>query len=317
MKPNRPTRHLFPLGRLAITALYNAPAKDAGMFELAEVNLISAFGLPGTDGMDMGAMLSLLDSWVKGAADHVVRSAGRFHRHRARFGGSLARFRMTLVVEYLTRECGIRYSPERVADPDNFDDPADSFIHGLLGPQRTGTCASLPVLLVAVGRRLGYPLRLVHAPAHCFCRWETPEERFNIEWHEEGLNTHPDDFYYGWPVRWTPQMHEREARRPVFLQSTTPQQDLAYCAQLRAAQLSIAGRHHEAMVTMRIAYQLWPTHGYCVWVTHLTTKAMYPDRQYPRKPCLETAGREAIDRLVRERGAVFVSPLDPRAPQTC
>jgi hypothetical protein len=35
------------------------------------------------------------------------------------------------------------------------------FLTGLLGEERKGTCSSMPVLYVALGRRLGYPLYLV------------------------------------------------------------------------------------------------------------------------------------------------------------
>jgi hypothetical protein len=46
--------HLYSLGRLAIAKLYNAPAEAVARLEIAEMNLISAFGLPGTEGMETG-----------------------------------------------------------------------------------------------------------------------------------------------------------------------------------------------------------------------------------------------------------------------
>ena len=49
-----------------------------------------------------------------------------------------------------------------------FADARDVFLHGLTGPERRGTCSSLPVLHVAVGRRLGYPLKLVTTKGHQF-----------------------------------------------------------------------------------------------------------------------------------------------------
>jgi hypothetical protein len=46
------------------------------------------------------------------------------------------------------------------------------FLHGLT-QGRGGTCLSMPVAYVAVGRRLGYPLKLVTAKGHLFARWES------------------------------------------------------------------------------------------------------------------------------------------------
>jgi hypothetical protein len=49
-----------------------------------------------------------------------------------------------------------------------------------LGQRRMGTCSSMPVLYVTLGRRLGYPVKLVTAKAHLFVRWEQTGERFNL-----------------------------------------------------------------------------------------------------------------------------------------
>src|SRR5438477_3411655 len=122
--------------------------------------------------------------------------------------------------------------------------------------------------MVALGRRVVYPLKLVEAPGHCFCRWDSPLERFNIEYHDRGLNIHSDESYRHWPVEWSAAMHEREARTPTFLKSLTAKQELASFAQTRASQLDIAGRWEEAVETIHVAYWLWPQRGYDAWVTH-------------------------------------------------
>ena len=306
--PSPPAYRFVQHGARAITHLYSLPASDINGVDLAEMNLISAYGLPGTRGMDMRAMLATLDGWAQRVADFTAQTRRTFYQRRQEFG-TLARFQVAAMLRTLTRDCGIRYSPDRIADPENFDDPEDSFIHGLLGPHQTGTCASLPVLLVAVGRRLGYPMHLCLAPAHCFCRWDGRGEWFNIEYHEGGLNSHDDEHYRRWPEPWTQRLGERERGNPTFLINLTPQQELAYCAHTRASQLDVAGRRAEAVAVAHVARRLWPTHANSVWVTHLTTKLMYPERKFPHIPSEETAGTVAIARLVREKGAVVVGGL--------
>lgn len=301
--------HLHPLGRMAIAKLFNALAEAVPRFEFAEMNLIAAYGLPGTEGMDMGALLATLDAWAKRIADHTLRSMRVFHKYRSDYG-TLARFRITAMLQALTREYGVRYNPERIADPHVWTDPEDSFLHGVLGPRRTGTCSSLPVLLTALGRRMGYPLKLVLAPGHVFCRWDTPGERFNVEYNERGLNSHPDDYYREWPVSWEPALRERERTSPNYLISLTPQQELSLFASLRSHSLDAAERRQEAVAAMKVAFRYWPTYANGVKVNHLMTKALFPDRQFPDYPCEETAGAAAIKRIEAELKRIEAERFD-------
>ncbi|MDP9173558.1 MAG: hypothetical protein M3O30_06800 [Planctomycetota bacterium] len=308
----RDVEHLHHLGKFSIAKLCNSVPQDIPKYDLAEMNLICAYGLSGKHDIEIEAMLNTLDSWAARVADHTARRIGLFHKNRAKFG-SLAQFRITAMIHVLTSEFNIHYNLDRITDPQNWDDPEDGFIHGLLGPQRHGTCASLPVLLTAIGRRLSYPIKLVTVGNHCFCRWDSPEGQFNIEYEHGGLNSHPDEFYTHWPHEWTPQMHAYQRKQRCWLTSLTPQEELAYCLHLRAVQLSIARRHVEAHATQVIACQLWPTHYNKIWVPHLVTKMLYPEENFPRDPCEETAGKTAFARLVKEKGAVVIQSSDSRA----
>ena len=115
----------------------------------------------------------------------------------------------------------MRYNPALICEPDpshrwdlhGFEDSRNLFIHGVVSGHG-GTCTSMPLMYLAVGRRLGYPLRLVLAKAHLFVRWEeTGGERFNIEaTTTRGLNTFSDDYYRKWPLEIT----EDEMRRRIL-----------------------------------------------------------------------------------------------------
>jgi hypothetical protein len=296
---------LHQFGRHALPMLFNTPAEHVGdVTEIAEMNLISAAGLPGASRIgieDIAGLLATLDNWTKCVADFTARSHGHYLKNRKLFG-SYARFKVAAMLHALSRECGVRYNPDRIADPDNFDDPADSFLHGILGPRKMGTCASLPVLLVAVGRRLDYPMHQVLSPGHCFCRWDGQGERFNVEWNEDGLNSHDDEHYRNWPQPWTLRLHEKELAKPTFLINLTPAQELAYCAHTRAAQLSVAKRHDEALAAAHVAHRLWPTHNHAVWITHLTTVRNFPNMSFPLIPSEQTSGRQSLLRAAAVHG---------------
>lgn len=82
----------------------------------------------------------------------------------------------------------------------------------------------MPVLVAAIGRRLGYPIRLATTKEHCFVRWEEPGIRFNIEPTTEGVSTPTDDYYRSWPVPHTAD----EARRYGFLKTCTFTEEMAH-----------------------------------------------------------------------------------------
>ena len=81
-----------------------------------------------------------------------------------------------------------------IHSPAFFKNRNDVFISGLLRSRR-GTCSSYPVLIAALGRRLGYPISLKTTPGHMFCEWNDGVERFNIDTNGEGVDTPPDEYY--------------------------------------------------------------------------------------------------------------------------
>ena len=112
----------------------------------------------------------------------------------------------------------------------------------------------MPVLMVAVGRRLGYPLKLVTAKGHLFARWEDEQERFNIETAGRGLSTFPDSHYRSWPFRATP----LEIKRERHLKSLTPQEELAVFLEIRAFCLKENGLYQQAIETLMRALDIIP-----------------------------------------------------------
>ncbi len=155
---------------------------------------------------------------------------------------------------YLQQDCGVRYNSERIRAPD-FSDSRDLFLHGLT-QARGGACVSMPVAYVAVGRRLGYPLKLVTAKAHLFARWESADgkERLNLEATSQGLNCFPDEYYHRWPVPMTP----LEIAGGQYLKSLTPAEELAVFLSARGHCLEAAGRLAEAQVAHAHAHALAP-----------------------------------------------------------
>jgi len=100
----------------------------------------------------------------------------------------------------------------------------------------------MPVLVVAVGRRLGYPLKLVRAKAHLFARWDSEGESFNIEATGRGWNPYPDSHYRQWPHPFT----EAEEQANRILKPLAPAEALAEFLGIRALCLKEHKRDAEA-----------------------------------------------------------------------
>ena len=191
--------------------------------DIAEVNLASAAGLPGSERLDVSGYLRQLDEWARLVATRTELWLPTFYRSPSDFDNSLARCRMMALVTVLQRDLGVRYDPSCQEGPYCRLDPRTLFIHGLLDGHG-GTCVTMPVLYVAIGRRLGYPLYLVQAREHFFVRWEEHGgERFNIEATTLGFTPRDDDHYRRWPKP----VRDEDVRSGLFLRNLTPPEELA------------------------------------------------------------------------------------------
>jgi len=251
------------------------------------MNLLCAQGLPGAEGFDLEVSLAELDKMAARVRSETERQLYRFQKHPAEFEYSEAFFRMLMLAVVLAEDFGVRYAPARIgtaadarAGDGFFADAQDVFLLGLTGPRRQGTCSSLPVLQVAVGRRLGYPLKLVTTKGHLFVRWEGAGERFNIEAAGNGVNRFTDDYYRHWPLETTPAEEAAEG----YLKSLTPPEELAAFLSIRGMCLRERGRLTEAAEACAAAARLAPAcRGYQVMLASLrASSAASPSASKPQ-----------------------------------
>ena len=197
------------------------PDAELAANDVATVNLIVAAGLPGTESINFSAVLRRLHAWTKFVADNTDYWRSKFVPHED--CRTDAEFRMLAMITLLQRDLGVKYNPARMTGPDNARDSRDSFLHGPL-TDHGGTCGSLPILYLAVGRRLGYPVHLVHTIRHSFVRWDDGNgERFNVECAGVGFRRYDDEHYRQWPEPFT----EAERANHWFLSNLTPRRELA------------------------------------------------------------------------------------------
>src|SRR6266849_4288950 len=172
-----------------------------GWQDVLDVNFACAVGLPGAEAINQASCKETVRAWVKLIRRETNRLAYVFDRRPELYENSFARLEIEVMVTVLQRDLGVHYRQDLIDMDDAafFSRAEHLFAHGVI-QGKSGTCTSLPVVYVAVGRQLGYPLKLVHTKRHVFARWDEPgKEHFNIECTSRGVNWYPDEHYLEWP----------------------------------------------------------------------------------------------------------------------
>jgi hypothetical protein len=203
--------------------------EQLGRRDIAAVNLVCASEFPDAATVDFELCLRRIDEWAEIVRRFTDPRVAAGHWRQDAYNHSEPFFRAMAMVTVLQRDLGVRYNPAKIPKEVPLD-PADSFIYGVVLGEG-GTCASMPVLYTAVGRRLGYPLKLVSTrvrnekAGHLFARWDDPKgERFNLDGSGHGMSSEPDEHYRSGPTYDCPPDAEKYG---LCLQSKTPRQELA------------------------------------------------------------------------------------------
>lgn len=260
------TVNRFSIDGAPVTLSQAAELRDEQLerFDLAQFNLLAAQGLPGCEGNTDEKLLAQLDDWAQRVRIETRRNEHRFQEHPEDYERSEAFYRMGMLVTVLQQDFGVRYNPDLIepslnpkpeTDAKFVADAGNLFLTGLLN-KRIGTCASMPVLYVAVGRRLGYPVHLVAVKDHLFARWEDDKERRNIEGTNQGIVCHTDEHYIQWR-----KVTDAELKAGWMMRKLSAREELADFIATRAAVLYFHGRKDEGLVAYAQAHRLWPGNG--------------------------------------------------------
>jgi hypothetical protein len=252
------SRSPAPTGSLS--EVLSVPAERLDSVPIGRMNLLCAQGLT-TATPDTDQCLATLQTWAERVRTETARHHYRFERNPVEFEHSEAFFKLLILTVVLAEDFGVRYRAGEGRDPTSarmndgfFARPEDVFLQGLIGAARQGTCSSLPVLYLAIGRQLGYPLKLVTTKGHLFVRWEGAGERFNIDATSRGLNRLDDDYFRHWPFDLSPDEEAAEG----YLKSLTPAEELAVFLSIRGMCLREAGNIADAADAFAHAARLAP-----------------------------------------------------------
>ena len=253
-------RHV-PVEPQTLSELLNLPEDELARVDIARMNLLCATGLPNSENIRLNDHLQTLDRWAEIVKKAEEKYLPTFYRNPAKYENSLSKFKaITLVLTFKEDlKCGYNMELVRSGAMQDwkstrfFKDSRDLFLHGLVERQK-GTCASLPFLVVALGRRCGYPLYLVSSKGHLFCRWQDQRETFNIEASIRGVDIFPDSYYLTYPHPFT----EAERVDEKYLKTHTPIEELSLLMNTRAVCFKANGRLTQAVESYEISLRGFP-----------------------------------------------------------
>ena len=223
-------------------------SEELAQQDLALLNLRAAEGLLGAEKLNVTEVLSTLDRWAQKVKLDTDRNLYRFLQKPDEFHHSEAYYRMLMLVTVLQQDFGVHYNQERINDID-FTRSQDLFLHGMVGSSNGGTCVSMPVLYTVVARRLGYPVYLVNAKEHLFCRWDVPGERINVEGTNQGMNSFDDLHYRNWPHP----ISTQEVESGHYLKSLTNAESFSAFLAARGHCFEDSGNRSDAAVCYSLA----------------------------------------------------------------
>jgi hypothetical protein len=220
------------------------------------MNLVVAKKIPCFADLNVGRYVRLADRWAGDIRERLPGAEARFWQSPADWKNDVRFFRLGIVCWYADEVLGITY-PDELADAEErlYVDPMNVFLNGLMD-RRCGSCASMPVLHVALGWRLGWPVSLACAGNHLFCRYDDGEVTHNIEattFARGGFRSHPDDYY------------RRQYRIPEVavscgsdLRAVTPREMLGLFIAVRAMHFASVRQMGEAESGLLLARHLFP-----------------------------------------------------------
>lgn len=253
-----------------LAELLAVPADQLEQVDIARINLLCAEGLRGSEDLDVEYCLRNLDTWTRHVERETKRNFHHFLERPKEFSNSLPYFQMGMLGTVLAEDMRIQYNPERerqlLEKPVNsqsvedqnafFSSSTDIFLHGLLSGKRYGTCASMPFLYAAVGRRLGYPVAIAARKYHLYARYEAGNgEHLNLEATENrGFSTPTDEEYRTGPYPMT----QAEIDACGWLRPLSNQEVLGICLLNRAHCLRSMKRHDDEIAAFEQAARYLP-----------------------------------------------------------
>jgi len=179
-------------GKRTVAQLMALSDAELEEVDVVEMNIAVAREIPGLEKLDYGHYRRFVDGWTEQFRRWLPDAErGGFYPTPDKYKNDINFFRLGMLAQFLDQSIGVAYVEEqRQAQIEArktgrkaeiaYTDSGHLLLHGLIDTKR-GTCGTMPVLHVAIGRRLGWPVSLACTGSHFVCRYDDGKVIYNIE----------------------------------------------------------------------------------------------------------------------------------------
>lgn len=154
--------------------------------DILELNLAVACETEGVDNIDYNHYKKIIDDWTKQFLQWLPVVEQEFYKTPEKWENNINIARLGALVQWLDQAAGVAYVEEQKRLKEiKYTDLGHLLVHGLIDT-RCGTCANMPVLHVAMGRRCNWPVALACVDNHYVCRYDDGKYIYNFETTDTG-----------------------------------------------------------------------------------------------------------------------------------
>ncbi len=173
-------------GKRSVMELLALPDDELEKVDVLELSMTVAREAKGYEHLDYDHYDEIIDDWANQFLLWLPTIEWKYDEDMERWQNDINYFRLVALCKWIDIAAGAKYVPKYRA---LYEKGIDSFIYTDLGhllvfgliDTREGTCATMPVLHVIMGRRCGWPVSLTCVKHHYMCRYDDGQRVYNVE----------------------------------------------------------------------------------------------------------------------------------------
>ena len=168
-------------GKRTVLQLLALSDEELEKVDVLELDLAVSREIKGHEDLDYDHYCNIVDKWTRQFSLKLKESEQIFNSSPHLWKNDIDLFRFGMLASFLEHEIGVDYNEDqKFIKKGRYTNPGDLFLYGLIDTRR-GSCANMPTLHVAIGRRMGWPVSLACIGHHFVCRFDNGEKVYSLE----------------------------------------------------------------------------------------------------------------------------------------
>jgi len=172
-------------GKRSVMELLALPDRELEKIDILELNLAVAREVKTFEQLDYNHYKQLIDSWTHQFLMWLPTVEQEYYQDPARWKNDMNFARLGALAQWLDQAADVHYIPEHITKQKKglgveYKDLRQMLVFGLIDTKE-GTCATMPVLQIIMGRKCGWPVSLICVKHHYMCRYDDGKNRYNLE----------------------------------------------------------------------------------------------------------------------------------------